>query len=532
MSMLPRLRPRCFYDLVIEVAIVRPGPIQGQMVHPYLRRRNGEEPVTYPDEKIRQVLGKTLGIPLFQEQAMALAVAAAGFTPGQADQLRRDLFGWQSHRQTVLDLGQKLIEGMTSRGYPREFGERCFAQLQGFSAYGFPESHAASFALLVYVSAWLKRYYPAAFAAALINSQPMGFYAPAQIVRDAREHGVEIRPIDVNFSHWDCTLEFPPPPLPVGEGRGEGRVPKEPTPALRLGFRLVQGLSHPWADALAAVVASRGPFHDVESLWLALSAGARLPVDADSAPSPRRAALTLRRLAAADAFRSMGLTRQHALWQVRALQGEAGPLFDGDRGLPPLPLGEGRGEGWTSPGVGSSEPSGQAPACAAIPANSATPPRLYEPRLNTNPPLPPISAPHQVAHDYAAVGLSLKAHPISFLRRQLDQWGIWPAARLRDMAQSPAGAPAAIAGLVLVRQRPGTAGGVVFMTIEDETGVANLIIRPSIFARYRSAARHGMILLARGRIERQGIVIHLLVDRIDDIGSQAVATPATSRDFH
>ena len=296
MSMLPRLKPRCYYDLVIEVAIVRPGPIQGDMVHPYLRRRNGEETPFYFDETVKNVLERTLGVPLFQEQAMSLAVEAAGFTPGEADQLRRAIGAWKARGNKLAHFGERIMNGMVQRrGYPREFAERCFEQIKGFSGYGFPESHAASFALLVYASSWLKKHRPAAFAAALINSQPMGFYQPAQIVRDAKEHGIEVRPIDVNRSQWDCTLES-----------AEGR------PAIRLGMRLVKGLQEPEASRIAETVAELGSFASLTTLWR------RTGVKTGS----------LRALAAADAFGSMDLSRQAALWAIQSLSDEKLPLFD------------------------------------------------------------------------------------------------------------------------------------------------------------------------------------------------------------
>jgi DNA polymerase III alpha subunit len=299
MSMLPRLRPRCFYDLVIEVAIVRPGPIQGDMVHPYLRRRNGEEPIAYPDEAVRAVLGKTLGVPLFQEQAMSLAIVAAGFTPGEADQLRRAIAAWKRKGSRLAEFAAKLEEGMVSRGYTRAFARQVFRQIQGFSGYGFPESHAASFALLVYASAWLKRHHPAAFAAALINSQPMGFYAPAQIVRDARAHGVEVRPVDVNRSFWDCSIER--------DGRGGL--------ALRLGFRQIKGLGEEDARWIAA--ARGNGYAAPEDLWL--RAGVPAPA--------------LTRLAEADAFAGMGLDRRDALWAAKAVAANPPPpLFAGPDG--------------------------------------------------------------------------------------------------------------------------------------------------------------------------------------------------------
>ncbi len=447
MSMLPRLRPRCFYDLVIEVAIVRPGPIQGDMVHPYLRRRNGEEAVSYPSDDVREVLARTLGVPLFQEQAMKLAMVAAGFTPDEADQLRRSMAAWRRRGDQMERLGRRLMEGMIERGYAPEFARRCFEQIKGFSEYGFPESHAASFALLVYVSAWLKRWHPAAFAAALINSQPMGFYAPAQIVRDAREHGVEVRGVDAGRSAWDCTLE---------------------EASLRLGMRLVRGLREEEAERIVEAVKRLGPFASIQDLRRA--SGVRVS--------------TLRRLASADAFGSMGLDRQAALWEIAAIHDEEMPLFESAAGR----------------------------------SGEETLPRISEPR--------------KVVGDYAAVGLSLRAHPVSFIRDRLAARGAVPAAEIRDASRWPHGALTGVGGIVLVRQRPGTAAGIVFMTIEDETGVANLIIRPHVYERYRRAARHGVVVLARGTVERQGDVVHVLVRSIESADGALAELAADSRDFH
>ena len=472
MSMLPRLRPRCFYDLVIEVAIVRPGPIQGQMVHPYLRRRNGEEPVEYPNERVRQVLGKTLGVPLFQEQAMQLAIVAAGFTPDEADQLRRAIAAWKSKQKVIFTFGQRLIDGMVANGYDRGFAERCFDQIKGFSEYGFPESHAASFALIVYVSAWLKCHYPAEFAAALINSQPMGFYAPAQIVGDAKAHGVTVDPIDVNFSGWDCLVE-----------RHEGTEARRhegggADSALRLGMRLVKGLRRDEAEAIADAVARRGPFDTIDALWRA--SGVRTQ--------------SLRQLAEADAFTSMGLDRQHALWHIRDLHDTPLPLFEQeDTILSSL----------------RSELPGGAPSL-----------------------LPPVPVPAKVIKDYVSTGVSLKAHPISFLRDRLEALGATRAGELRQEARWPGGEPIAVGGVVLVRQRPRTASGVVFMTLEDETGIANLICRPKIFERYRKAARHGVVVLARGRVERQGQVVHVMVSQIEDLSAAMRELAFPARNFH
>jgi error-prone DNA polymerase len=470
MSMLPRLRPRCYYDLVIEVAIVRPGPIQGQMVHPYLRRRNGQERVTYPTPEIESVLKKTLGVPLFQEQAMQLAVVAAGFTPGEADQLRRSMGAWR-RRGVMEKFRHRLIEGMRQRGLSEEFAQRVFEQIRGFGAYGFPESHAASFALLVYVSCWLKRYHPAAYCVAVINSQPMGFYAPAQLVRDAREHGVEIRPVDVNYSSYDCTLERADPCLANASRRESGPPPAAGLeswgadgPAVRLGLRLVKGISRAKVEGIERSQQD-GPFTSVADLHRRCGAS--------------RA--TLARLAAADAFRSMGLDRRQALWQILAIEDDEPPLFAGLEATEPPPA------------------------------------------------LPVQSLPQRVAQDYDTTGMSLTAHPMSLLRKGLESMGIIHAGQLR---QTRTGQRVRIAGLVLVRQRPSTAKGILFYTLEDETGIANLIVRPGVYARYRRAARGAVALLAEGRVERQGEVIHVQTVRLSDLSEHLDRLPSCSRDFH
>jgi error-prone DNA polymerase len=453
MSMLPRFKPRCFYDLVIEVAIVRPGPIQGDMVHPYLRRRNGEEAVTFPNDAVREVLGRTLGVPLFQEQAMQLAIVAAGFTPGEADKLRRAMAAWKRKGDLIYRFGGKLIAGMIARGYPEEFAHRCFEQIKGFSEYGFPESHAASFALLVYVSCWLKRHHPAQFAAAIINSQPMGFYAPAQIIRDAREHGVEVLPVDVLHSAWDCT------------------TPQAQT--IRLGMRLVRGLSRRDADAIAA---ARDRVRPSSMLALWRSSGSR--------------AAGFVRLARADAFGSMGLTRQQALWQAKLLRDEKMPLFEG--------LEE----------------------------------RSYDTDVRAQPTLPAVAPARQVAEDYTSIGLSLKCHPMSFVRGRLARSGVLPCSALLNASITPDGEWIRVAGLVLVRQRPGTASGVVFITLEDETGVANLILWARTFEKYRKAARLSKVLLVRGRVQREGEVVHVHARGLRSIDVWIDEMAVRSRDFH
>lgn len=447
MSMLPRLKPANFYDLVIEVAIVRPGPIQGDMVHPYLRRRNGEEPVHYVHPAIEEVLKKTLGVPLFQEQCMALAVKAAGFTPGEADQLRRAMAAWKRKGDLIYRFGQKIIDGMVARGIPEEFARRCFEQIKGFSEYGFPESHAASFALLVYASCWLKCHYPAEFAAALLNSQPMGFYAPAQIIRDAKNHNVTVRPIDINHSAWDCTME--------------------PRGIIRLGMRLVNGLSRSDAD-LIHHARHAGRFDSMLAVWK--RSGCR--------------ASALRRLAAADAFGSLHLSRQEALWQARLIKDEDLPLFD--------PVLE---------------------------------------HMDAEPGLPKLPLSTQVVLDYNSTGLSLKAHPMAFQRAALSQVGAITCARMNDPRQIQDGDWVTVAGLVLVRQRPGTASGVMFMTLEDETAAANLIIWPRVYEKYRRASRANAVL-ATGRVQRESGVIHLIVSSLSPWTGEVSRIDPRARNFH
>jgi len=443
MTMLPRLKPQNFYDLVVEVAIVRPGPIQGDMVHPYLRRRNKEEEVTYPSKELEQVLGKTLGVPLFQEQAMKIAIVAGGFTPSEADQLRRAMATFR-HVGTISTFQKKLIDGMVANGYKLEFAENCFRQIEGFGEYGFPESHAASFALLVYVSAWIKCHYPAVFAAALLNSQPMGFYAPAQIVRDARDHRVEVRPIDVNHSSWDNTLE---------PGPRDG--------ALRLGFRQIKGARQ--IDAERLQEARQDGYSTIRDLWR--RAGLSLPV--------------LELLARADAFGSLGLDRRAALWAIKALGEQPLPLFEFAEA--------------------QTEPSANLP-----PPDAGNEPEIDLPRLTTG---------EQVIQDYREISLTLRQHPLALLRPQLKPLGIVQA---RDLATLPEHRPTKLAGLVLVRQRPGTASGVIFATIEDETSIGNIIIWPKVFQRYRRVALASTLLCVTGKIQREGLVIHLIADQLED----------------
>ena len=439
LAFLPRMRPRNFYDLVIEVAIVRPGPIQGDMVHPYIRRRNGEEKVEYPSEALRQVLGKTLGVPLFQEQAMKIAIVAAGFTPSEADGLRRAMATFR-HSGKIHEYREKMIGGMRSRGYDRDFAERCFRQIEGFGEYGFPESHAASFALLVYVSAWMKCRYPGVFACALLNSQPMGFYAPAQIVRDAREHGIEVRPPDVNYSDWDCALETGGDP----DGSGGGY-------ALRLGLRQIKGFRQEDAEWIAA--ARGNGYTDPLAVW-------------------RRAGVippALAKLAEADAFQSMELDRRAALWAVKAIGGDH-----------PLPLFAAAGEH----------------------------DRGAEPSVE----LPAMSDGEAVVADYRMLRLSLRAHPVGLLRPHLG--ADLPAEKLLETKD---GRRVSVSGLVLARQRPGTAKGVIFATLEDETATANIIVWPAKFAEYRRQVLTARMMRITGKLQREGQVIHVIADKIEDL---------------
>jgi error-prone DNA polymerase len=446
MAMLPRMKPRNYYDLVIEVAIIRPGPIQGDMVHPYLRRRGGLEPVSYPSAEVEGVLKRTLGVPIFQEQVMQLAVVAAGFTPGEADQLRRAMAAWK-RKGGLGHFEERLIRGMRERGYAEEFARQIFRQILGFGEYGFPESHAASFALLVYVSAWLKRHEPAAFTAALLNSQPMGFYAPSQLVQDARRHGVEVRPADALASDWDCTLE-----------RREGCAP-----ALRLGLRLVKGLSRP---AGLRLVAARGerPFESAQDL-------------AERAGLDRR---ELGCLAAAGVLGGFAGHRHRAAWNVAGVEA-------------PLPL---------------------------------------MPKLRIAEGIPLLRAPREgedIVADYAHTGLTLRRHPLALLRRRLEARGITTAEGLRGLRN---GATVRTAGLVITRQRPGSAQGVTFVTLEDETGYVNLIVWRDVAERQRQVLVGSRLMGVAGELQLEGEVMHVIARRLVDLSRWLGRVAAPSRDFH
>jgi error-prone DNA polymerase len=447
MSMLPRLKPRNFYDLVIEVAIVRPGPIQGEMVHPYLRRRSGEEEVTYPSKEVEAVLKRTLGVPIFQEQVMQLAIVAAGFSPGEADRLRRAMAAWK--RKGGLEPFQKqLIDGMRAKGYADSFAQQIFKQILGFGEYGFPESHSASFALLVYTSAWLKHYEPAAFCAALINSQPMGFYAPAQLVRDARAHGVEVRAVDVTISGWDCTLER----------REDGR------PALRLGLRLVKHLSQEGAMRLLGARALRA-FDGMADM-------------AERAALDRR---DLEALAAADALTKLTGHRHRAVWQVTGVE----------RALPLLPASTAVDEGI---------------------------PLLRAPREGQD-----------IVADYGSVGLTLRRHPLALLRDKLQRRGVVP---MQELWEQPNGKLVRTAGLVITRQRPGSAGGVIFVTMEDETGYVNLIVWNRVAVERRAALLESRLLEVHGKLQREGDVQHVIAQRLTNLSSLLGDLMVASRNFH
>ena len=446
MSMLPRLRPKSFYDLVVEVAIVRPGPIQGGMIHPYLRRRTGEEPATVPHPSLAPILRRTLGIPLFQEQVMQIAIVGAGYTGGEADQLRRDMAAWR--RTGKLERHRaRLLAGFEKNGISREFGERLYQSIEGFGEYGFPESHAASFAHLVYASAWLKVHHPAAFAAALINSQPMGFYSAGTIVQDAERHGVEVLPARVDASDWDCTLE--------GENRATGGDP----PAVRLGLRLVKGLGE---EVGRRIERSRHEqaFAGIQDLVT------RARVDQNEVEA----------LANAGALAGFGLARREAMWKVRAPREQG--LFAGMELGDPMPE------------------------------------------------LAPLSRAEQLVLDYETIGVAVGDHAMNVVRRSLPE----PFKRSHDLASMPHGARVSTAGLVICRQRPQTASGVVFVTLEDETGFINLILWARTFERFRHVATTSSLLIAHGKIEKQGQVVYVVPERLEQLGLYDV--PAMSRDFH
>ena len=471
MSMLPRLKPKTFFDLVIEVAIVRPGPIVGGMVHPYLRRRNGSEPISYPSEAVKKVLESTLGVPIFQEQVMQLAMVAAGFSGGEADKLRRAMSGWRKRDGLLEEYGKRIVAGMLERGYDAQFAQKVFEQIHGFGEYGFPQSHAASFALLVYVSSWIKHYYPAIFTASLLNSQPMGFYQPAQLIEDAKRHGVVVKPIDVNSSHWDCTVTASPTPNSTPDSTEQ--VKAKTSSVLQLGFRLISGLQKREAELIATSKSNSATFKSekfktLKELWR----------------RTRVRVFTLRKLAHADAFLSLGLSRQQALWEIARYREEELPLFA----------------------------------------------QLHDPEAD--PQLPLLGNHQLVLADYEHTGFSLKGHPLSFLRKSLTNFGVSLAEDLRSEANYPHKKRVRVAGLILVRQRPSTAKGVAFLTLEDETGFINLIVPPTLFASEHRQICESSILLVEGHIERQAEVVYVKTEQVRDISSALCGIESQSRDFH
>jgi len=478
MSMLPRLKPAKFYDLVIEVAIVRPGPIQGDMVHPYLRRRQGLEKAEWPEpspehghpDELKEILGNTYGVPLFQEQAMSLAITAAKFTPDEADGLRKAMATFRNLGDPA-EYRDKFVEGMVRRGYERDFATRCFKQIEGFGSYGFPESHAASFAKLVYISAWIKWAWPDVFCAALINSQPMGFYQPAQLVRDAKEHGVEVRAPDVMMSDWDCTLEDAAPltgrERPIADDKISNEETRPYWKAVRLGLRQIKGLTkkdHKEGEP------KKEP-DDIDRIIAARAGGARTPADFARAGVSQRA---LELLAEADAFASTGLKRRDALWAVKGLKGVA-------------------------------KAESQAPLLAGLP--------LFEDAVA----LPAMALPQQVAEDYRTTSLSLKSHPLRFFRPMLDRMSVIPAERLKGVRD---GRKVSVAGLVLIRQRPGTAKGVVFVTLEDETGVANAVVWKDCFDVNRRTVMSASFLIVHGKVQAADGVIHVVAESFTDLSAE------------
>jgi error-prone DNA polymerase len=451
MSMLPRLKPATFYDLVIEVAIVRPGPIQGDMVHPYLRRREGLDPEHYPTPELRKVLGKTLGVPLFQEQAMQVAIVCAGFTATEADALRRSMATFKM-TGGVSAFQEKMIQGMLKKGYSQEFAEKTFKQIEGFGSYGFPESHAASFALIAYASCWIKCHHPDVFCAALLNAQPMGFYAPAQIVRDAKLHGVEIRPVCINRSEWDCTLE-----------PSHGKYL-----AVRLGLCMAKGLALAQGEQIIARRAGAA-YQSIEDLWRR----AGVPVAA------------MEKLADADAFQGLQMSRRSALWAIRGLDETELPLV-----------------------LASRAPRAPSP----------------EPKVR----LRPMTRGGEVVADYRSTGLTLRQHPVSFIRSDLDKLRAIPCSALPNLRP---GRRITVAGVVLVRQRPGSAKGVMFATIEDETGHANIIVWPKVFERQRRIVLSATMISVRGILQRESDVIHVVAEDLTDLSGLLASVGRRNEQF-
>lgn len=467
MSMLPRLRPKCFYDLVVEVAIVRPGPIQGNMVHPYLQARQNPQAVTYPNDEIKKVLEKTLGVPIFQEQAMRLAVVAAGFTPGEADQLRRAMAAWR-RPGVIEEFRAKLLDGMRKSNLPESFAEHIFNQIRGFGEYGFPESHAASFALLVYASCYLKCHYPAAFCAALLNSQPMGFYAPAQLVSDAQKHGVVFLKTDINFSEWDCTLESASDVPEYTLTKNSKIHPSSSAPTVRLGMNTIKGLHRETVEKICSERRSHGSFLSMN----------------DFVERTKISKSSISLLADADLFTSINQDRRKAIWDS----------LDQEISTNPQPL------------------------LDALPFEEVTPEGIV-----------PMSKHEEVRADYQLQGLSLKGHPLTFIRPWLSEQN---CNKINELSQTRSGLYVSLAGLVLVRQRPGTAKGITFVTIEDETGQANLIVHPRVWKKHIRVAQTSDVWLVKGRLEKSDSVTHVIINKIEDCGKHLQSHGLKSRNFH
>lgn len=472
MSMLPRLKPRCYYDLVIQIAIVRPGPIQGDMVHPYLNRRNGKEPVSYPSEAVKDALDRTLGVPIFQEQVMQLAMVAAGFSGGEADQLRRAMAAWK-RKGGLEPYRDKLVRGMLERGYEQDFAEQLFRQIKGFGDYGFPESHSASFALIAYVSSWFKRYHPAAFCCALLNSQPMGFYAPAQLIKDARHHGVTILPVDVNVSCYDSTLEFADDHV-----KADTACHEQTAARLRIGLRMVKGLSETGAESIV-MARQQGTFNSVQDLVF------RSGINRGD----------LEALAAADALRGLSGDRHRAFWQASGIEtaGQQKQLAVG--GNPSLSF--------------FSDPD-------------------FDNDFGTDVLLPVASEGQNIVGDYTATGFTLRRHPLAFFRPHLDNYEVLKAIELNEVDNEM---NAKITGIVTCRQRPMTAAGVTFLTLEDETGFVNVVVWPSLGEKRRPVVRQAMLMGVTGHVQKSDGVIHLIARELVDLSHWLGTMEISSRDF-
>ena len=502
--MLPRLRPRSYYDLVIQIAIVRPGPIQGDMVHPYLNRRSGKELVTYPSDAVKATLERTLGVPIFQEQVMQLAMVAAGFSGGEADQLRRSMAAWK-RKGGLESYRDKLVNGMLERGYERDFAEQLFRQIKGFGDYGFPESHSASFALIAYISSWFKCYHPAAFCCALLNSQPMGFYAPAQLLKDAQRHGVKVLPVDVNESFHDCTLVWGQSKnsFKSGKGNRDGgrRFYSDPnfSPKLRIGFRLVKGMSKPGASAVVEARQS-SVFSNIQDLIFRSGINKK----------------DLEALAAADALRALSGDRHRAFWQASGIDIEK----NGKWGRRQFSLQDNE-----SNGIG--EKISSDPISLTAGANMTM--RFYaDSDFGVDVLLPVASESQNIVEDYGATGFTLRRHPLALFRQHLNNYQVSTASDLADIEDE---ANVKVTGLVSCRQRPMTAAGVTFLTLEDESGFVNVVVWPSLGEKLRPIVRQAMLIGVVGHVQKSDGVIHLIASHLVDLSHWLGSMELSSRNF-